>query len=177
MSNELLTSFNRIKDLLLKSPERGRNTAITKVKLHDGLSCEIQDGPWKLISDMPHNFGGNQSGPEPGVYGRAALGSCMAITYAMWAAEKNIKLEEIRIEVQADFDSGAMFGVSDVPAGYNEVRCEVTIVSNASKEEVSKMLDEADAHSPYVDVFTRGQKLKRSLNFLSSQALQSQQIG
>ncbi|GMR22510.1 MAG: hypothetical protein BMS9Abin37_0866 [Acidobacteriota bacterium] len=166
MDEHIREQFERIEALLARSPERGRDTAVSKVRIRDGLACEIEEGPWKLTADMGKNVGGTESGPTPGVYGRAALGSCMAITYAMWAAKLGVSMDTIEIEIQADFDSGAMFATADVPAGYSEVRSIVTIESDASEDEIGRLLDEADAHSPYVDVFTRGQKLTRSLRLI-----------
>jgi len=156
-------AFERIEALLERSPERGRDTAVTSVRLTEGLTCRIEDGPWKLVADMAKNVGGAETGPTPGVYGRAALGSCMAITYAMWGAKLGVPLENIEVEVHADFDSGALFGTADVPAGYSEIRCIVSVSSPAPQEDVERVLDCADAHSPYFDVFTRGQRLQRTL--------------
>lgn len=163
MSEHLREQFERIEALLERAPERGRDTAVTKVRLRDGLACEIEEGPWKLVADMGRNVGGSESGPTPGVYGRAALGSCMAITYAMWGAKRDIPMDAIEVEIEADFDSGALFATADVPAGYSEVRALVRVESDAPEDTIQRLLDEADAHSPYVDVFTRGQKLTRSL--------------
>ena len=163
MSEHIREQFERIEALLERSPGRGRDTAVTKVRLRQGLACEIEEGPWKLVADMGKNVGGTETGPTPGVYGRAALGSCMAITYAMWAAKRGVPIDAIEVEIEADFDSGALFATADVPAGYSEVRSIVTIESNADEEDIRRLLDEADAHSPYVDVFARGQTLTRSL--------------
>lgn len=166
MSERLREQFERVEALLESSPERGRDTAVTRVRLQQGLACEIEEGPWKLVADMGRNVGGTESGPTPGVYGRAALGSCMAITYAMWAAKRGVPVDAIEIRIEADFDSGALFATADVPAGYSEVRAMVRIETNAEESAIQRVLDEADAHSPYVDVFTRGQTLTRSLQIV-----------
>lgn len=168
MQEHIRREFERVQDLLTRSPDRGRDTATTEVTLTDGLSCSIREGAWTLAADMPDNAGGTGSAPTPGVYGRAALGSCMAIGYAMWAAKLGVSLTDIRVAIEADFDSGALFGVADVPAGYSEVRCTVSVTSDASEKEVLRVLDEADRHSPYVDVFTRAQKLERSLRLFTA---------
>ena len=112
---------------------------------------------------MPRTSGGSAQGPTPGMYGRAALGSCMAIGYAMRAARAGVPVRAIEVEVQADYDDGAAFGTSDAPAGYSEVRCIVTIESDAPEADVLRVLDDADHHSPYLDVFRRAQKVTRSV--------------
>ena len=68
--------FERNARVVELRPERGRYTSVTKVRLRDGLTCDIEDGPWKLVGDEPENMGGENAGPDPGVFGRAALGSC-----------------------------------------------------------------------------------------------------
>jgi SAM-dependent methyltransferase len=57
---------------------------------------------------------------------------------------------------------------TDIPAGYLEVRYTVTVESDASEEELMQMFDEADNRSPYLDVFTRGQKCVRHINIVSA---------
>ncbi|HEY1872252.1 MAG TPA: OsmC family protein, partial [Chitinophagaceae bacterium] len=94
------------KALTLK-PSLGLGTGISKTRIKNGLTCEIQEGNWKFVADMPGSIGGNAQGPTPGVYGRAALGSCLAIGYMMTAAKMNIPITTLEVEVQADYDDGA----------------------------------------------------------------------
>jgi len=164
MSDAIRTAFTRIESLLTTEPARGRDTAVTRVRIGDGLRCEISEGAWQLVADMPKNVGGSETAPTPGVYGRAALGSCLAIGYSMWAAKLGVPIEAVEVEIQADFDSGALFGVADVPAGYSEVRYSVSVVSSASTADVTAVLDEADRHSPYLDVFSRAQSVRREVH-------------
>ncbi|HET9824948.1 MAG TPA: OsmC family protein [Chitinophagaceae bacterium] len=150
------------KALSLK-PSLGQSTGVSKARIKNGLTCEIHEGNWKFLADMPAAVGGNTQGPTPGVYGRAALGSCLAIGYMMAAAKKDIPITMLEVEVQADYDDGALFGTANVFPGYSEVRYTITIESEAPEEDVLKMLDEADQHSPYLDVFSRAQHCKREV--------------
>ena len=154
------------KALSLK-PSMGLGTGISKTSIKNGLTCEIREGNWKFLADMPESVGGNAQGPTPGVYGRAALGSCLAIGYMIMAAKMNIPITMLEVEVQADYDDGALLGTTNVVPGYLEVRYTVTIESDATEEEVLKMLDDADQHSPYLDVFNRGQNCKREVHIIA----------
>ena len=162
-------AFTRSVKALSLKPSLGLGTRTSKARITNGLSCEITEGNWKLMTDMPEGAGGNASAPTPGVYGRAALGGCLAIAYKMYAAKMNIVIDALEVEVQADFDDGALFGTSDVPPGYLEVRYTVTVESDATREELIKFIDETDRHSPYLDVFSRGQKCVRTVNIISTQ--------
>jgi uncharacterized OsmC-like protein len=139
----------------------GRGTAITRVRLDGPLHCTIEDGPWKLTASMAEKHGGTGVGPDPGVFGRGALGSCLAVGYAMWAARLGVELQSLEVEVQADYDARGEYGVGTVRPGYREIRFVVTVTSQASEEEVMRVLDQADAHSPYLDIFTNPQQVRR----------------
>ena len=160
-----------IKALTLK-PALGLGTGKSKIRIKNGLTCEIQEGNWKFLADMPESVGGNSQGPTPGVYGRAALGSCLAIGYMMKAATMNISITMLEVEVQADYDDGALLGTTDVAPGYLEVRYTITIESDAAEEDILRMIEDADRHSPYLDVFSRGQNCKREVH-INSPKLQS----
>ena len=66
-----------------------------------GLACEVEEGPWKFSVGMTEKYGGQNNGPNPGVYGRAALGACLAIGYGMWAARLEIPIRGLTVEIRA----------------------------------------------------------------------------
>jgi uncharacterized OsmC-like protein len=166
--NVVQTAFDRSAKALALRPSLGRGTGVSRTRIHKGLTCQIEDGPWKLTADMPTSVGGDGSAPTPGVYGRAALGSCLAIGYMLWAAKLDVPIAAIDVQVEADYDDGALFGVSDSPPGYLEVRYTVTVETNAPDSDVQRVLDEGDAHSPYLDVFRRAQTCRREVRLVSS---------
>jgi uncharacterized OsmC-like protein len=155
------TAFERNVQTLMLRPAIGQKTYVTKVRVHNGLTCEIADGPWRLTADLTTKCGGNEAGPTPGTFGRAALGSCLAMSYVMWAAKLGVALSQIEVEVQADADARGMYGVDEVPAGYTEVRYIVSLASPVPQADIMRLLDTAEAHSPYVDIFRRQQALRR----------------
>ena len=146
-------SFERSARAVSISSKAGRGTAVTKARLADGLTCEVEEGPWRLTVDMAEKHGGSNRGPNAGVLGRAALGSCLAITYALWAAKKDVPLTSLEVEVQADYDSRRLYGIGDGRAGYSAVRYVVRVESPAPESEVLAMLDDADKSCAYLDVF------------------------
>jgi uncharacterized OsmC-like protein len=165
--NEIRVAFERSVKALTLRPSRGRSTRLSRTRLRQGLSCEVEEGPWKLVTDMPKAAGGGGTAPTPGVFGRAALGSCLAVCYMMYAAKLGVPIDVIEVEIEADYDDGALFGVGDSPAGYFEVRYAVTVQSPASEQDVLRVLDEGDAHSPYLDVFRRAQPCRRTVRVVA----------
>ena len=134
---------------LALKPSRGHLTGVTKARVVDGLRCEIEEGPWKLAVDMPVKAGGDDTAPTPGMLGRGALASCLAIDISTWAARRGIPIDALEVEVQADYDARGELGVGeDIPAGYQEVRYLVSLDSPAPREARVELLETAERHSP-----------------------------
>lgn len=140
--------------LLAMRPARGLLSCTARAHLRDGLSCEIAEGPWRLMADMPAKVGGDETAPTPGVLGRAALASCLVIGIARWSARLGIPIDGLEVAVHADFDARGELGADDgVRPGYSQVRYEIALDSPAPRERLVELLDLAERHSPYLDIF------------------------
>ena len=117
-TEQIKVAFERNAKAISLRPSVGLGTASTRVRLRENLACDVEDGAWKLTVGASVKSGGDGLAPDPGVYGRTALGSCLAIGYAMWAAKLGVNINSLTVEVQADYDSGASHGVTDAPPGY-----------------------------------------------------------
>jgi len=172
-----MTSPATIKDALERNvkviearPSVAQGTAITKVTLHPGLACDVEDGPWRLNVGMTEKYGGLNTGPNPGVYGRAALGSCLAITYAMWAARLEISVRSLTVEVRARYDARGELGVDDsIRPGYAEIVYVVTVDSDASDADIYRLLDTADSHSSWLDDLRNPVPVSREVRIVGRQ--------
>ena len=133
-------------------PSVGQGTAVTKVTLHPGLECEVEDGAWRFRVGMTEKYGGQDSGPNPGVYGRAALGSCLAIGYGMWAARLDIPVRSLTVEVRARYDVRGELGLdASIRPGYADLVYVVTVDTDAPDADVHHLIDTADRHSSWLD--------------------------
>jgi uncharacterized OsmC-like protein len=124
-------------------PSLGKYTSTSKVRMREGLACDIEDGSWKLVADLGEASGGEAEGPTPGVYGRAALGSCLAIATVQWGAKMGVPLDGLEIDVETDADEAGVYGIADVPPGYTQVRCIVTVESSAPEHEIRTLFERA----------------------------------
>ena len=158
-------AFQRNKKALEKRPSLGQGTGTTTIRVADGTTCEITNGSKTLVCDVGTEQGGNDAGPGPGILERGALGSCMAMGYSMWAAHLEIPIESIEVVIESDFDARGMFGVTDDPPGFKELRYTVNIVSPAPEDELRNLIKTADRHSPVLDDFSRPIPIKRKINF------------
>jgi hypothetical protein len=74
----------------------------------------------------------------------------------MQAAAKDVPLDAVSVEVQADWDARGYLGLhEDIPPGYTQVRVIVDIQSAAPEERVREVVKAAERFSPYGDVFRR----------------------
>lgn len=162
-------AFERNKKALELRPSIGESTASTKIKVRNGTTCEITASGKKLICDVGTDAGGNDAGPGPGILERGALGSCLAIGYATWAAHLEIPIESIEVDIESDFDARGQFGVGENPPGFKELRYKVSIESPASEDKIRELIEKADAHSPVLDDFRRPIPIKREINIKSKE--------
>jgi uncharacterized OsmC-like protein len=146
------------------NPDAGRGTATTTVRIRNGVTCDVKDGSWKFVADEMPGDGGAGLGPDPGVFGRAALGTCLAMGYVQWAAFLEVPLDSVAVTVEADYDARGMLGVDDsVSPAWSAVRYVVDIESPADEKTLREMIDHADRHSPLLADFREPLSIKREL--------------
>ncbi len=165
---DIKNKFIRSQKALTLKPSLGLGTGISTTRITNGLTCEITEGDWVFKADMPKQVGGNATASSPGALGRAAFGSCLAIGFMLWASKLDITIDRLEVEVQADYDDGALFGTSDNYPGYLEVRYLVRVKSPASREDIEHLISVGEKHSPYLDVFSRAQSCTRQLEYIKS---------
>lgn len=162
-------AYERNRKLLSIKPSKGQYSTTTKVRLYDGTSCEVEHGPWKFTADIGKTEGGNDAGPGPSILERAALGSCLAIGYAKYAAVMDVPIDSLEVEVEADVDARGAYGIDDLTPGYKGLRYKVFIQSPASEKIINQVIEKADAHSPVLKNFTRPNEVEREVNMLKSE--------
>ena len=112
---EIRTALERsVKTLKLK-PAKGRVTRKATIRIVDGLTCEVSERDWKMTSDVNRMLGGHESAPSPSTFARMALGSCLAMGYAMWFSRLDVPYDGIEVDVEADMDFSGFLGTSSLP--------------------------------------------------------------
>lgn len=152
-------AWARLESVFASKPAKARGTGVMRARVVQGLQCECSEGEWRGVADMPVEAGGEAKGPTPGVYGRAALASCLAIGYTAALARRDIPCRSLEVEVQADYDNRGLLGMDGVNPGYQEVRHTVYIDSDAPREAVEAALEHAQRTSPYLSVFAEPQRM------------------
>ena len=154
-ADRVRTALERNTRALELRPGLGQGTAVTQVRLSDGLGCEIEEGPWRLQTDMSPKSGGTGTAPNPGTLGRAAVGSCLATGFAMWAARLGVPFTSLTVDVEADYDARGELGVAPVDPGYSQVRLRVRVETTAPEAQVRELFATVERTSSWLDVVRR----------------------
>lgn len=168
---QIKEALERNVKVLSARPAVGQGTAHTTARLRPGLECEVTEGNWSLHVGMTEKYGGTGAHPNPGTYGRAALASCLAIGYAMWAARLEVPLDALTVEVQADYDVRGELGAADeVRPGYLGIRYIVTVESPAPEAKVLELLDTCDRTSSWLDNIANPVPVSREVVYRQSES-------
>jgi uncharacterized OsmC-like protein len=158
-------SFERMQQVFARRPAAAQATATMSARIIDGLRCETREGDWQFVLDMPAEAGGTGAGPTPGVHGRAALASCLAMSYSIELARAGIEPRSIEVELGVEFDNRGMLGMSNVSPGYLDVRHTLYLECDAPREAVEAALERARHNSPYLHVFSTPQPVSGKVVF------------
>lgn len=129
-----------------------------------GFESQVRIRDFTLTIDQPKGFEGGNKGPKPSEVLLAALASCQEITWRLYADALGIRLDGVKVELTGTQDLRGFLDVADgVPAGFTEIRGEVTIDSPATEEEVQRLREVVDAHCPVLDDLRRPLAVKLDL--------------
>jgi uncharacterized OsmC-like protein len=156
--------IRRLEEAVAVRPEFGVANVCAVTTLVDPVRCTTDDGAWCVDTDLPEGLGGSSSAPTPIALVRAALGSCMAMSYRLRAARHGVPVRSIRVTVETE---GALAGMLDAtsvePPGFRSIRYHVDIESPAPHADVMRIIDEGDALSPVLDVLTTAMAVHRTV--------------
>ena len=163
MKDHIANAIERLEHAVAHRPRFGVGTAHAVTTLGAGLTATTEDGPWRIAVDLPERLGGTATAPSPSALLRAALGSCMAMTYRMRAARSGVTLTAVRVTVETDSAiAGMLLTDSAEPAGFGAVRFHVEVESPDPAPVVRRILDEGDRLSPVLDDLSRSVPVART---------------
>jgi uncharacterized OsmC-like protein len=153
---------------LQRDPASAQGTCHTTARVEQGLTCVVREGAWTLTSDVPPSVGGASEGPSPGVYGRAAIASCVAIGIKMMAARANHPIASVSVVLDADYDWRGDFGLDDVPPGFQQFRLAISVDSPADADATEKVVAEALRRSSWLNTLAHEQLVAAELHIVRS---------
>jgi putative redox protein len=145
-------------------PERAAITMTVGSDCPEAFRCDTPMRKHEMVIDEPKRLGGGDEGPSPTELALAALASCQAITYRVWAQRLGIGLERVRVEAAGDIDLRGFFGTEEgVRAGYGAIRVRVTCEGPETQERYRELKEAVDEHCPLLDMFTTPVPVERVL--------------
>lgn len=130
----------------------GQESIKTKVKLIDGMKVECFSRGFSFELDLEEAEGGNNEGMCPGEAFLGALGGCKCMVAKKTAKSLNICIENLTIELEGIYDpKGAESKGKEAKIGLMKIITRYTVISNLSKEEVEKFIDEIEKNCPIKD--------------------------
>ncbi len=161
------STLNRVVRTFTSRPGSARDTYHARAEAGAGLTATVTEGDWSLNFDMPEALGGTGDAPTPGVYGRATLLACLAIGLRIEALRTGLPHARIAVSMECDCDNRGIFGIDEVPPGYEDFRLTVEVDSDATEVRLRDWLDRTLALSPWLDVFHRPQPVGVELRITS----------
>jgi uncharacterized OsmC-like protein len=109
--------------------------------------------PFELEGDEPPVLLGSNAGPNAVETVLHALASCLAVGVAYNAAAKGIDIKSLDFELEGDLDLHAFLGLSDdTRPGYENIKINYQIESDASREEIEDLCTYVQKTSPVLDI-------------------------
>jgi putative redox protein len=171
MSSKLQALIVETQTKFKATPEAAKATFESRSALQDGLRSEVSIRQHRLGVDEPESLGGTDTAPNPVELILAALGSCQEITYRAYATALGIPLDNVSVTIAGDIDLRGFFGVDDsVRAGYEGIRADVHLESEASEEQLKLLREAVNAHCPVLDILTKPVPVELNLHISQPQA-------
>ncbi len=147
------------RDGLLQFAEKGRDNPGTRGtnKVHT-----VTEGQYRTVShvnghevvvDEPLHLFGQDTAPAPGEIVLSGLGGCLAVGITAVATWKQVKLSKLEVFLEADIGNPAAWGAGGAEMapedmGFQEIRVQVLVEGDASREELDEIVQRANYFSP-----------------------------
>lgn len=99
-----------------------------------------------FVADEPRSYGGDDDGPTPYELLMAAVGTCTSMTIKLYAQQKGIPLERVRVELEHSRDH-AQDCASDVEGGDKKIEVidrAIELIGDLSDEQRARLMEIAD---------------------------------
>lgn len=146
-SDNIINDPEKLRDIMSESLEKAGRSRDNKsvyrasIKLSRNLTVEANIRNFSFTIDEPPEIGGDDKGPNPEEVVLAGVGACQAITAALYAAYYGIPIKKYEMNLKGYADLSGFFGMAQEgqPKGFNRVKSEITIESDAPEKELKKL--------------------------------------
>lgn len=134
---------------------QGGGRSRTQIQGFHGAGSEdaSRERPFVLEGDEPPVLLGSNQAPNAVEAVLHALASCLAVGFVYNAAAQGIEVRALSFELEGSLDLHGFLGLSnEVRPGYQGVRVEYRVDSDASREKLVELCDYVQRTSPVLDI-------------------------
>ena len=125
----------------------------------------------QVISDSPPDFAGYNLGPSSPELQLGVLGTCVTHIFLIQAAERQVPLESLEVEVTGLIDPrGGKPGHEKTPIWPHEIGYTVHIDSPASREEIDALFEAVERNCPILNLLRNPQTIRAEVKLINSKA-------
>jgi uncharacterized OsmC-like protein len=143
MNAEELKSLQApIKDAYRKNPATALITLKAQGRMGEGIACRVDTGRALVEAGLHPATGGSGLQACSGDMLLEALVACAGVTLKAVATALNIPLQDAQVLAEGDLDFRGTLGVAkDAPVGFREIRLKFDVKSDASPEQLKKLVE------------------------------------
>lgn len=148
-----------------KQPVQAGNKFSAKVKAlgRSGVR-EIRIRDFQVISDSPPDFAGYNLGPSSPELQLGVLGSCLTHIALIQAAERQVSLRSLEVEVEGEMHPLAgRPGYEDVPIYPHNIRYKLIVESDESEETLQALHEAIEKVCPILNLLSNPQRIEGQL--------------
>ncbi len=119
-----------------------------------GTQVESEAREFKMLLDKPKEENGTDLGPKPSEVALQALGGCLIFAYLYAANRLEVVIDGLKVNIEGEMVPGGWRDENnDKRTGFKNVRFEVEVKTDHSREEIEKVHNLALKASPMYDNF------------------------
>lgn len=147
-----LDTYRQTREAVTADPSAGQGSFTSVTEWVDAARARTTARSFVLETDEPEPLGGSDQAIDPMELLLAAVGTCLQIGWVTQAAQRDIDLRSLRIEVSGDYDLRGYLAVDDdVRPGFTTLRYDVAVDADASDDELAEIQAAAERTSPMFD--------------------------
>lgn len=165
-TDQLLNVVNTVK----QNWEVGKTAWKASTTWKGGFKVETCSREFSLLADEPEMLCGTNTAANPVEMILQAYGACLTIGYAMNAAVRGIRIDDIRIELEGEIDLPGFLGLEppeslhmDRLPGYKNISAKVHIKADTDSETLQKLHEHVISTSPVGVTLARPVKIEAHL--------------
>ena len=140
-AEDLRSAQAPLKQRYREDPEAALITLRAQGRIGEGVSCSIETGKALVVAGLHPATGGSGQAACSGDMLLEALVACAGVTLNAVATALGIDLRDASLEAEGDLDFRGTLGLSkDVPVGFQNIRLQFTLDTDASDEHLDTLL-------------------------------------